>query len=214
MLDIVIVGAGGFAREIRDLLPDCLPESEYRFKGFLGKDQGVGEDADVAKLTLADPESYQPEANDRFVLAIGNMDARKRTVEALLSKGGQFVTLVHPTSLVSKTAQLGAGVIVYPFAVVSNETVVGDYAKLNYYASAGHNVTIGKYCLLAPYATVNGFSVLEECVYLSTHSTIAPVVTVGERSKVSANSAVMRDVPANCLVHGVPGRVTRRMEFG
>lgn len=214
MLDVVIVGAGGFGREICDLLPDCLDQDEYRFKGFLGKDQGVGEDDEVAKLTLADPETYAPQPGDRFVLAIGNMDARKRTVEALVSKGAQFLTLVHPRSLVSKTAQLGTGAIIYPFATVSNETKIGDYAKLNYYASAGHNVTVGKYCLLAPYATVNGFSVLEECVYLSTHSTVAPVVTVGERSKVSANSAVMRDVPANCLVHGVPGRVTRRMEFG
>ena len=214
MFDIVIVGAGGFGREIHDLLPEFLTDRAYRFKGYLGKDQGVGEDADVAKLTIDDPESYVPASSDRFVLAIGNMDARKRTVESLVSKGAQFISLIHPRSLVSRSAQLGTGVIVYPFAVVSNETQIGDYAKLNYYASAGHNVIVGRYSLLAPYATVNGFSVLEECVYMSTHSTVAPMVTVGDRSKVSANSAVMRNVPPNSLVHGVPGRVTRRMEFG
>lgn len=214
MLDVIIVGAGGFGREIHQLLPACLPGDKYRFKGYLGRDQGVSADLNVEKLTLADPERYRPQSADRFVLAIGDMDARKRTVESLVARGGQFVSLIHPLALIADTAKLGEGVLIYPFAVVSNETVIGDYAKLNYYASAGHNVSIGKYCLLAPYATVNGFSTLEDSVYLSTHSTVAPLATVGARSKVSANSAVMRDVAPDSLIHGVPGRVTRRVDIG
>ena len=105
------------------------------------------------------------------------------------------------------------GVIIYPFATVSNDVILGDFAKLNFYASAGHNAIIGRYCLLAPYATVNGFAVLDDEVYMSTHATVAPVVRVGRRSKVSANSAVMKDVAADSLVHGVPGHVTRRVSL-
>ena len=213
MLDIIIVGAGGFGREVRQLLPACLAETKYRFKGYLGKDQGVAADDEGRRLTLADPEMYRPVPTDRFALAIGNMDARKRTVESIVEKGGVFVSLIHPCAMVAKTAKLGRGVVLYPFAVVSNEATLGDFVKLNYYASAGHNAELGAYSLLAPYATVNGFSVLEEQVYMSTHSTVAPVVTVGRGSKISANSAAMKDVPAGSLVHGVPGRVTRRVDF-
>jgi sugar O-acyltransferase (sialic acid O-acetyltransferase NeuD family) len=213
MFNVILVGAGGFGRELRQLLPDCLPADEYQFKGYLGKDQGVGKDAEARRLTLSDPEVYEPQPRDRFILAIGDMDARRRSVEAITAKGGQFISLIHPSSFVARTVKLGRGVIVYPFATVSNEVVLGDYAKLNFYASAGHNAIIGKYCLLAPYATVNGFGVLEDEVYLSTHSTVAPVVRVGFRSKVSANSAVMKTVPAESLVHGVPGRVTPRVKL-
>ena len=211
MIDIVIVGAGGFAREIETLLPTFLEGTPHRLKGFLGKDQGVPSEFDVSDRILADPERYTPEANDRLVLAIGNMDARRRTVEALEDKGGEFLTLVHPTAYVAPTASLAAGVLVYPFACVSNNAKLAKAAKLNYYASVGHDTQLGKYCLLAPYATVNGFGNLADEVYMSTHSTVAPQVTVGYRSKISANSAAMKDVPKNSLVFGVPGRVVPRM---
>lgn len=214
MFDVVIIGAGGFGREIRQLLFDCLDSDEYRFKGFLGKDMGVADDPEVAKLVLGDPQTYLPEPNDRLILAIGNMQARRRTVESLLERGAQFVNLIHPTAIVADSAKLGTGVILYPFTVVSNEATLADFVKLNYYASAGHNVELGKYCLLAPYATVNGYSTLEDDVYLSTHSTVAPVVKVGTGSKVSANSAVMKDVPPNSFVYGVPGRCMPQVSFG
>lgn len=210
-VDIVIVGAGGFAREIETLLPTFLPKADYRLKGFLGKDQGVPSEHDLSDRLLGDPENYVPQANERFVLAIGNMDARRRTVESLMQKGGSFLTLTHPMAYVAPTATLEHGVIIYPFASVSNNAHLQTATKLNYYASVGHDTQLGKYCLLAPYATVNGFGVLEDEVYLSTHSTVAPQVRVGFQSKLSANSAAMKDVPERSLLFGVPGRVVPRL---
>ena len=210
-LEIVIVGAGGFGREMRCLLPGFLPQGGYHFKGFLGEDQGTPSSEDVSRLILGDPMTYVPEVNDRFVLAIGQMPARRRTVEALRDKGATFLSLIHSQAIVAPTAQIGQGVIVFPFAAVSHNAFLDDCAKLNYYASVGHDTTLGKYCLLAPYATVNGFGTLEDDVYLSTHATVAPQVTVGTRSVVSANSAVMKSVPADSFVFGVPGRCMRRV---
>jgi sugar O-acyltransferase (sialic acid O-acetyltransferase NeuD family) len=210
-MNIIIIGAGGFGRELRSLLPSFLDQSSFKFKGFLANDAGVASDQPMDDLILDTPESYQPQPEDRFLLAIGNMPARRRTVETIQAKGGKFATLVHPTAMVVQTANLGEGVLVYPFACVSNNARLSDFVKLNYYASVGHDTRLGKYCLLAPYATVNGFGTLEDDVYMSTHSTVAPQVHVGARSVISANSAVMKSVKADSFVFGVPGRVTRKM---
>ncbi len=115
-----------------------------------------------------------PAPNDRFLLAIGEMDARRRTVESIQARGGQFLPFVHPLARVASTAVLGTGAVVYPFAVVSNQTQLGDFVHLNYYASVGHDCRLGRYCLLAPYATLNGFVTLDDEVYISTHGTVAP----------------------------------------
>jgi sugar O-acyltransferase (sialic acid O-acetyltransferase NeuD family) len=211
MHDIVIIGAGGFGRELHEMLWDCLPREEYRFKGFLAKDPDELSGFGLRASILDHPDHYAPRPEDRFLLAIGDMDVRRRIVETLVDKGAQFLALIHPTSVIAKTAHIGTGVVIYPFTVVMNGGVVDDFAHLSIYASVGHDAKVGKYSLMAPYATLNGFSVIGEEVYMSTHSTVAPEKRVGRRSKVSANSAVMQDVPANSLVHGVPGRQTRLM---
>jgi sugar O-acyltransferase (sialic acid O-acetyltransferase NeuD family) len=208
MYEIVIIGAGGFGRELHEMLWDCLPAADYRLKGFLAKDpdelSGFGVDAPI----LDHPDHYHPARQDRFLLAIGDMDARRRIVETLVGQGGQFLTLIHPTAVIAKTAHIGAGAVIYPFAAIMNRAFIDEYVHLSNFASVGHDARVGKYSLMAPYATLNGFSIIDEEVYMSTHSTVAPERRVGLRSKISANSAVMQDVPANSLVHGVPGRQT------
>lgn len=211
--ELVIVGAGGFGREVRAIFREEIERAGFRFKGFLGRDHGAGRDPAIEPYLLGDPETYQPRASDCFCLAVGDMRHRRRLFETLVAKGGTFVTLVHKQAFVSPNAVLHAGVLIYPFAVVSNEAVLEDGVKLNYYASAGHNAQLGPYCLLAPYATVNGFSVLGAEVYLSTHATVGPQVRVGNRAKISANSATTKDVPEDGFVFGVPGRIVTQTPF-
>lgn len=210
--DVIIVGAGGFAREVRQVFADQLTNQDLRFRGYLGKDHGAGHDPSIESLLLGDPERYRPAASDRFVLAIGNMTARRRTVEALTSQGGTFLTLVHPQAYVASSATLGTGVLIYPFAVVSHEAQLADYVKVNFFGCVGHNAQLGKYCLLAPYATVNGFSRLEDQVYMSTHATVGPQVRIGHGTTISANSAVTHDVAPSSFVYGVPATVQRQIQ--
>ncbi len=210
-MNVVIVGAGGFAREMHELLPSFLVGTKYTFQGFLGRDCGSLTASQLGGPLLGDPERYSPSQDQRFVLAIGEMEARLRIVDRLQCQGGQFLTLIHPRALVASTAELASGVIIYPFAAVSNNAKLDACVKLNYYASVGHDTQLGKCCLLAPYATVNGFSVLEDGCYMSTHSTVAPQVRMGEQAKLSANSAAMQNVPPNSIVFGVPGRAVRRV---
>ena len=213
MKEIVIVGAGGFAREVRQIFAPQLTGDNVRFKGYLGKDHGAGHDPSIEGCVLGDPEQYQPDGSDRFVLAIGNMEARQRIVESLRAKGARMLSLVHPLALVADSARLGEGVLIYPYAVVSHDAVLDDCVKLNFFTCVGHNASLGKYCLLAPYATVNGFSVLEDLVYMSTHSTVGPQVRVGQGATISANSCATRDVPAKRLCSEFPGSYEPRSTF-
>jgi sugar O-acyltransferase (sialic acid O-acetyltransferase NeuD family) len=214
ILNIIIVGAGGFARELRQFVPSCFPPDKYRLKGFLSNNPRDLDRYNLPEPILGDPEDYVPEPNDRFLLAIGNVEHRRRIVEELKSHGGEFLTFIHPTAYVDSSATLGEGCIIYPFVTIMNQARLADYVTMNIYSSAGHDTQIGSHCNLSPYATMNGFSVLEDEVVLGTHSTVLASHRVGHGSKVSANSAVTSDVRPNTLVYGVPGQHTRLLGGG
>jgi sugar O-acyltransferase (sialic acid O-acetyltransferase NeuD family) len=206
MYNVIIVGAGGFGREIRQLVPDCFPRGSVRIKGFLSSNPSDLETYDVQEPILDDPERYVPAEMDRFLLAIGDIEHRRQTVLSLKSRGAKFLTLIHPTATIAESARLGEGCVLYPKSVVMNDAQLSDFVLVNLHASAGHDTRIGKFCNLCPYATMNGFSVLDEGVFLATHSTVLPGCRVGSGSKISAGSVAAHDVGPRTLVYGVPGK--------
>lgn len=204
---ILIVGAGGFGREVRHWIRDAWPGLTDRVAGFLSADPRILDGHDCPLPVLGDPDLFEPEPGDAFVLAIGIPGTRRRVAESLAAHGGSFLTLVHPTAVVAPTASLGPGTIVCPAAIVSDAVVLGRHVIVNYHASLAHDCAADDYAVLSPYATLGGGARLAADVFLGLHASVGPGVSVGPRSKVSANSCALDDVPADSIVYGVPGRV-------
>ena len=200
---ILIVGGGGFGREVRCWVRDAWPAENALFAGFL---DGAASRAGVAGPVLGDPDTYQPMPGDGLLLGVGIPGVRRRLAEMLSARGGQFLTLVHPTAIVVPSAVVGEGTIVCPHGVVSDAASLGRGVLVNYHASVAHDASVGDFCVLAPYATLGGFAGVGADVFLGLHASVGPGRRVGDRSKVSANSCALADVPPDTLVYGVPGR--------
>ena len=206
MYNIVIIGAGGFGREVYLWAKDSFDFIKYQIKGFLSNNKSDLDNYDIKVGIIGDPDYYEIKENDRFLFAIGNIEAKKRLVTKLKNKVAKFLTLIHPTAIVEDTVKIYEGVIICPFCLVSDNVRLDDFVMMNAYSSCGHDAKIGKYCILSSYTAIAGFAVLEDEVFLGLHATIIPGKRVGYKSKVSANSVVMRDVPPNKMVFGVPGK--------
>ncbi|MEI7780454.1 MAG: hypothetical protein WCJ18_00840, partial [Planctomycetota bacterium] len=180
------------------------PAQSGLIAGFLAADRPAGQACSLP--ILADPSRFEPEPGDALILAIGIPDARRAVAESLESRGAEFLTLVHPTAIVAPTASIGKGSILCPYSIVSDAAKIGRFALLNYHTSLGHDATAGDFAVLSPYATLGGAAQIGDDVFMGMHASIGPGKKVGARSKVSANSCALADVPADSLVYGVPGR--------
>lgn len=206
MYDIVIIGAGGFGREVYLWAKDSFSKDQYRIKGFLDDNPRILDNYDMDVGIIGNLNSYEIKNQDRFLFAIGDIDVKKRLIIKMKKRGAKFLTLVHPTAIMANTTKIGEGVIICPFCLVSDNVLLEDFVMMNVYSSCGHDAKVGSYSILSPYATLNGFVILEDEVFLGTHTTVIPYKRVGYKSKISANSVVMRDVATNKIVFGVPGR--------
>ncbi len=213
MLDIVIAGAGGCGREVYEMALETFSPEEYHMKGFLSD---ISTDLDAYPEIRAEMGiigsivDYEVQANDRFLLAIGDVDGRKKVANLLKQRGAEFLSLIHPSAVCSRYAKWGEGLILYRLAGLSTCAKVGDFCLINSGASVGHDVSIGNYSVLCPYAAVGGGTVIEDECFISTHATIAPRLTIGKNSCISANVFVSRKVPENSFVAGVPAKKYQR----
>jgi sugar O-acyltransferase (sialic acid O-acetyltransferase NeuD family) len=206
MYGIIIIGAGGFGREVYLWAKDSFSKDQYRIKGFLDDNPRILDNYDTDVGIIGNLNSYEIKNQDRFLFAIGDIDVKKRLIIKMKKRGAKFLTLVHPTAIMANTTKIGEGVIICPFCLVSDNVLLEDFVMMNVYSSCGHDAKVGSYSILSPYATLNGFVILEDEVFLGTHTTVIPYKRVGCKSKISANSVVMRDVATNKIVFGVPGK--------
>jgi sugar O-acyltransferase (sialic acid O-acetyltransferase NeuD family) len=205
---VVIIGAGGFSRE---LMQYVLDEGRLTVRGFLDDRDPMELKLPAGTAHLGAITSYQPTPGEAFVLAVGEPNARARIAERFLKAGARFETVVHPRAYVASSATVGAGSVIAPFASVGASAVVGELVQVHFYASVAHDALVGRCAALSPYSVVNGGGRLGERVFLGTRATVNPTKSVGDGSKVTAGSVVYQDVPSDAIAMGNPAKSRRLM---
>lgn len=201
---LIIISAGAFGREIRDIaagIESVSGEScPWHLAGFLDDRQLLP----GAVPVLGSPVDYHPQCNDVFVCAIGNVVQRAKYASMLRERGGQFAVLVEPSSKIGGQTDLGSGCVVGPFCVVSCNVRAGEDCILTSHVTVGHDVRLGSSCHVGAYVFLGGGAVLGEQVTIHPHATLLPGVRIGDGAIIGAGSVVVRSVPAGLTVFGVP----------
>lgn len=205
---VLIVGAGGFGRELLAYLSeDPRRDQDWELGGFLDENAHALDGFDCPFQVVGSPEDYSPREGERLLIAIGNPRARAHVVESLAGRSARFTGYVHPTAKVGSRCSLGEGVILCPGALLTCDVRIGDHVHMNVYSTCGHDVVIGSGSTLSGHCDVTGNASLGERVFLGTHATVLPGVRLGNEATLGAGSVAMRDVPEGATVVGVPGRV-------
>lgn len=207
MKHLVIIGVGGFAREVYWHAQESLGYGkEWDLKGFLDGDVKLeeGEYNKLALPVLGDVRSYEIVKDDIFFCAIGNSLVRKKLVDGILSRGAEFISLIHNTAIVQGYVSYGTGVLFGPRTCVGDHAGIGDFVILNTASAVGHDAQIDDYVSIMSYVDITGYCHLEEGVMFGSGARILPNGRVGAYATVGAGSVVLRKVKPGITVFGNP----------
>ena len=120
-----------------------------------------------------------------------------------------FRSLVDPTAVVSRRAQIAHGAYVGAATVIGPHSTVGCHALINRSSSLGHNVTIAFGATIGPGATLTGGVSVGPVAFVGARATVLPGVQLGAGCIVGAGAVVTRSVGASSVVTGNPARPLR-----
>jgi len=208
MKRILILGAGGFGREVLAWARVAL--SGDRIGGFLDDNPRAGEDPRLRAPLVGSISTYEPLPDDVFICAVGSPRMRCLLSGMIKERGGRFITLVHPAAIVAEGARLAEGVIVCPQAIVSVDAQVGEGTAIYYHSSIDHDAEVGPWCQISAHCDVTGAARLGAGVFMGSHATILPGVSVGDGTIIGAGAVVTCDVAPGAMVVGVPARARQK----
>lgn len=215
MKKIAVFGAGGFGREVHDMI-EQINESkkQYDFIGFF--DDGVEKGTIVNEYPVlggvAELNNFDSELC--VVIAIGNPEIKRFVFEQISNTKITFPTLIHPNVYIGnlKHNKIGNGCIICAGNILTVNIVIEDFVILNLSCTVGHDTVIGKFSSFMPTVNISGEITIGECVYVGTGAKILNQLRIGKNSIIGSGAVVTTNLPEYCTAVGVPAKVIKIRE--
>lgn len=217
MKKIVIIGAGGHARDVLDVFEDCNERSrEYEVLGFVVETPYFRPTQLVNDYpVLGDFDWLAKNAsNVELVCGVGDTALRRRLTERAASLGGRFGSVVHPSALLTRRVTISEGCVVSAGVIMTSRVHLGRHVHVNLASTLAHDVAVDAYATIAPGVRLSGNVHVGEGANVGTGATIIEKLEIGAWSTVGAGAAVVRDVPPNATAVGCPARVIKQRAAG
>jgi len=202
MQDLIILGTGVHAQEMVEIVDRVnAAAATWNLIGYVSKNGDNAGEVFNGLPVLGGLEQIDQRAEACLVPAFG-WPVRELPME-------RVVSLIDPSSVVSRTAKIGRGCVLYPFCFVGLNAVLGDFVFCLSGVCINHDDVIEDGVSLASGAKLAGFVHLEQDVYCGQSCAIRQKLRVGRKSLVGMGAVVVKDVPANVVVAGNPTRIIR-----
>lgn len=150
-----------------------------------------------------------------FLLTMGDNMIRTEVSNRLRQLGGNVPTLIHPTAVISRFANISSiGVYISPFTYVQADSSIGNNTVLLSHVNISHTTHIGNSCFVAGGSVIGAYTNVEDFVFIGQGvlTISAKVSNIGEKAYIGARSLITHEVPAHAVMAGSPAKVLRYNE--
>ncbi len=205
-MEVILIGNGGHSKVIQEMI------RSLNFKIIAVLDGKYTEHIRENGVEYAPIESIdkylKPEV--RVVIAIGDNASRRKISDQLSLHPEQYLTVTHPSAIVSSSASIGVGTVIMANTVINAKAIIGNHCIINTGAIIEHENKVDNYCHVSPNATLTGDVSTGEGVHIGASVTVIPGISIGSWSVIGAGATVIKDVPSFSTAIGCPAKIIRR----
>lgn len=210
MKDIVIIGAGGFAREVAWLIEEINENSlEWNLLGFIDDNtDNLGKELNGYKVLGTTDYLNNLSKEIYAVIAIGNGKIREKIANKL--KERKFAVLIHPNVKISETNFIDEGSIICSGNILTVNISLGKHVIVNLDCTIGHDSVIEDYVTVLPSVNLSGNTITKKYSTIGTGTKVIQGIAIGENTIIGAGTVVIRDIEDNCTAVGNPARIIKK----
>lgn len=204
---LIIYGGGGHGKAVIDLV-----RSLYTFDLVGIVDDGLPAGSQVLGVPVLGGSEVLNDLVSRGVRqavnavgGIGNITPRLDVFDRLREYGFSFPTLVHPSAVVEPSAELAAGVQIFPQAYVGSSAEVRFGCILNTGVIVSHDCVLDEVVNISPGGILAGGVHVGARTLIGMGVTINLDLTIGADARIGNGATVKADVPASGIVRA--GRI-------
>lgn len=208
MKDIIIIGAGGFGREVKCLIEDInksLPKKKYNVIGFI--DDGLEKGMDIHDLQVLGGMDYLLALEEKPSLVLGIGTPRTKESIQISLKDYDFPNIIHPSvDIDGCNISIGNGCVICKGSILTCDINIGNFVTINLMCSIGHDAVIKNFSSLMPSVNISGEVLIEKNVFIGTGAKVINRLTIGSNTIVGAGAVVSKSLPMNCTAVGIPAK--------
>lgn len=197
MKDVIIIGTGGHAKVIADIVL-CSGDN---LVGFLTSDRD--KDTFIGKPILGGDTDYAKYKDCYFVVAIGNPNVRERISNSMA--GIKWYTAIHPSSTISAiNTSIGEGTVVMANAVINPFAQIGNHCIINTNATIEHDNVIEDFSHISVGTKLAGTVKIGKRTWVGIGATVSNGISVCEDCMIGAGAVVVKNIEVSGTYIGVP----------
>ena len=214
---LVIIGTGGLARELHELVEDIngMGAKAWDFTGWLDSNSAMHGTRVHDLPVLGDIDWLRENPDVYVVVGIGAPPTRRRIVERVRENGHNlFATLIHPTAVIGRRVEIGEGTVICANVTTTSDYRIGRHVLINIMATVAHDDVLHDYVTVAPSAVISGNVTIGEGTDLGTNATVNQGIEIGAWSIIGSGAVITKSLPANCTAVGAPAKPIKERPEG
>lgn len=212
-IPLVVVGAGGFGREVLDVVEAVNGSASTPVFTLLGVLDANPTDANLDRLAARGIRYLGTESHwlatrqvAQYLIGIGSPAVRRSVDQRFSAAGLIAASAVHPSAIIGSAFTISAGSIICGGVHISTNVTLGRQVHLNPHVTLGHDSVVGDFVSINPGAIISGDVTVGAGALVGAGATVLQGLSVGPDAVIGASACVVRDVSPATTVKGVPAR--------